>query len=50
MLIDFSFYRAMDFKYSFRFFIPRNCIVGYKGKSVLQIHLYIFTESIQAYS
>lgn len=22
----------MDFKYSFRFFIPRNCIVGYKGK------------------
>ena len=50
MLIDFSFYRAMDFKYSFRFFIPRNCIVGYKEKSILQIHLYIFRESIQANS
>ena len=50
MLIDFSFYGTMDFEYSFRFFIPRNCIVGYKGKRVLQIHLYIFTESIQANS
>lgn len=40
----------MDFKYFFRFFITRNCIVGYKGKGILQIHLYIFTESIQANS